>query len=104
MTVGQAQASSIEINKTPSRQQTAVASDFVKFPVRHQSQALSGLPKRCTRRTEGVVGLFRKKTLNDLIPIHPDNIGNKDWAILLEAGPLRSASASHACCASSSTP
>jgi len=34
------------------------------------------------------VGLFRKKTLNDLIPIHPDNIGNKDWAILLEAGTI----------------
>jgi hypothetical protein len=37
---------------------------------------------------EGVVGLFRKKTLNDLIPIHPDNIGNKDWVILLEAGTI----------------
>jgi hypothetical protein len=34
------------------------------------------------------VGLFRKKTLNDLIPIHPDNIGNKDWVILLEAGTI----------------
>ena len=34
------------------------------------------------------MGLFRKKTLNDLIPIHPDNIGNKDWAILLEAGTI----------------
>ena len=37
---------------------------------------------------EGVVGLFRKKTFNDLIPIHPDNIGNKDWVILLEAGTI----------------
>ena len=34
------------------------------------------------------MGLFRKKTLNDLIPIHPDNIGNKDWVILLEAGTI----------------
>jgi hypothetical protein len=29
-----------------------------------------------------------EKTLNDLIPIHPDNIGNKDWVILLEAGTI----------------
>ena len=34
------------------------------------------------------MGLFRKKTLNHLIPIHPDNIGNKDWVILLEAGTI----------------
>jgi hypothetical protein len=34
------------------------------------------------------VGLFQKKTLNDLIPIHPDYIVNKDWAILLEAGTI----------------
>jgi hypothetical protein len=34
------------------------------------------------------VGLFRKKTLNDLIPIHSDNIGNKDWVIVLEAGTI----------------
>jgi hypothetical protein len=34
------------------------------------------------------VGLFRKRTLNHLIPIHPDNIGNKDWVILLEAGTI----------------
>ena len=34
------------------------------------------------------MGPFRKKTLNDLIPIHPDNIGNKDWVILLEAGTI----------------
>jgi hypothetical protein len=34
------------------------------------------------------VGLFRKKSLNGLIPIHPDNIGNKDWVILLEAGTI----------------
>ena len=32
------------------------------------------------------MALFRKQTLNHLIPIHPDNIGNKDWVILLEAG------------------
>jgi hypothetical protein len=34
------------------------------------------------------VGLFRSKPPNDLVPIHPDNIGNTDWAILLEAGTI----------------
>jgi hypothetical protein len=34
------------------------------------------------------VSLLRKKTLNHLIPIHSDNIGNKDWVILLEAGTI----------------
>ena len=34
------------------------------------------------------MGLFRKKTLNHLIPIHPDNVGNKDWVILLETGTI----------------
>ena len=34
------------------------------------------------------MGLFRKKTLNHLIPIHSDNIGNKDWVVLLEAGTI----------------
>jgi hypothetical protein len=34
------------------------------------------------------VGLFQKKTLNHLIPIHPDNVGNKDWVILLETGTI----------------
>ena len=32
------------------------------------------------------MGFFRKRTSNDLVPIHPDNIGNKDWLILLEVG------------------
>jgi hypothetical protein len=38
------------------------------------------------------VGFFRKNLPNDLVPIDPDNISNKDWVILLEAatitGPL----------------
>ena len=34
------------------------------------------------------MSLLRKKTLNHLIPIHSDNIGNKDWVILLEAGTI----------------
>ena len=34
------------------------------------------------------MGLFRSKPSNDLVPIHPDNIGNTDWAILLEAGTI----------------
>ena len=33
-------------------------------------------------------GFFRKRTSNDLVPIHPDNIGNKDWLILLEVGTI----------------
>jgi hypothetical protein len=37
--------------------------------------------------TENVVA-SRKKTSNDLVPIHPDNIGNKDWVILLEVGTI----------------
>ena len=31
---------------------------------------------------------FRKKTSNDLVPIHPDNVSNKDWVILLEVGTI----------------
>jgi len=34
------------------------------------------------------VGLFQRKTSNDLISIHADNISNKDWVILLEAGTI----------------
>jgi hypothetical protein len=34
------------------------------------------------------VNLFGRKPANDLVPIHPDNIGNNDWAILLEAGTI----------------
>jgi hypothetical protein len=34
------------------------------------------------------VSFFRKKLSSDLVPIHPDNSGNKDWAILLETGTI----------------
>jgi len=34
------------------------------------------------------VGFFRKNLSNDLVPIDPDNISNKDWVILLEAGTI----------------
>jgi hypothetical protein len=34
------------------------------------------------------VGFFRRKSSNDLVPIHPDNISSKDWVILLEAGTI----------------
>jgi hypothetical protein len=37
---------------------------------------------------EDTVGLIRKDPVNDLVPIHPDNISNKDWVILLEAGTI----------------
>jgi hypothetical protein len=37
---------------------------------------------------EDAVGFSRKKTSNDLVPIHPDNIGGNDWVILLEAGTI----------------
>jgi hypothetical protein len=37
---------------------------------------------------EDAVGLFQRKTSNDLISIHADNISNKDWVILLEAGTI----------------
>jgi len=30
----------------------------------------------------------RKKLSNDLVPIHPDNVSNKDWVILLEVGTI----------------
>jgi len=33
------------------------------------------------------VRFIRKNPSNDLVPIHPDNISNNDWVILLEAGP-----------------
>jgi hypothetical protein len=38
--------------------------------------------------TEKAVGLFGRKPANDLVPIHRDNVGNNDWAILLEAGTI----------------
>jgi hypothetical protein len=41
-----------------------------------------------THTTEDTVGLIRKNPVNDLVPIHPDNISNKDWVILLEAGTI----------------
>ena len=34
------------------------------------------------------MGLFQRKTSNDLISIHADNISNKDWIILIEAGTI----------------
>jgi hypothetical protein len=34
------------------------------------------------------MGLFRKRPSNDLVPIDPDNVNNKDWAILLEGGTI----------------
>ena len=34
------------------------------------------------------MGLFQRKTSNDLISIHADNISNKDWVILIEAGTI----------------
>lgn len=40
------------------------------------------------RTTEDAVGLFRKNTQNDLVPIHPDNISTNDWMILLEVGTI----------------
>ena len=45
-----------------------------------------------TRTTEDTVSFIPKSPLNDLVPIHPDNISNKvsnkDWVILLEAGTI----------------
>jgi len=34
------------------------------------------------------MGIFRRKVPQHLIPIHPSNIENKDWLILLEAGTI----------------
>lgn len=34
------------------------------------------------------MGIFRRKTPKNYIPIHPDNISKKDWIILLEAGTI----------------
>jgi hypothetical protein len=36
----------------------------------------------------GCCGLLWKNLSNDLVPIDPDNISNKDWVILLEAGTI----------------
>jgi hypothetical protein len=34
------------------------------------------------------MSIFRRKERYHLIPIHPHNVGNKDWLILLEAGTI----------------
>jgi hypothetical protein len=34
------------------------------------------------------MGIFRRKVPSYYIPIHPDNVGKKDWIILLEAGTI----------------
>jgi hypothetical protein len=34
------------------------------------------------------MGIFRRKVPSYYIPIHPDNIGKKDWIVLLEAGTI----------------
>jgi len=34
------------------------------------------------------MGILRRKTRSHLIPIHPHNVGSKDWLILLEAGTI----------------
>ena len=34
------------------------------------------------------MGFFRKKITNDMVPIHPDNVANKDWIILVEASTI----------------
>jgi hypothetical protein len=39
------------------------------------------------------MGIFRRKVPSYYIPIHPDNVGRKDWIILLEAGTIVSHSA-----------
>jgi hypothetical protein len=41
-----------------------------------------------SRITEIFMGIFGSKTPNHLVPIHCDNISNKDWVILLEAGTI----------------
>jgi len=40
------------------------------------------------RREVRTMGLFRRKVPSHYIPVHPDNIANKDWIILLEAGTI----------------
>ena len=47
---------------------------------------------------EDAVGFFRKNLSNDLVPIDPDNISNKDWVILLEGRHhCRPITAAHSC-------
>jgi hypothetical protein len=38
--------------------------------------------------TSDKMGIFRRKVPNHYIPVHPDNIGENDWIILLEAGTI----------------
>jgi hypothetical protein len=42
----------------------------------------------CGAYKEDAVGFLRRKLSNDLVPVHPDNISNNDWVILLEAGTI----------------
>src|SRR6516162_5262314 len=51
------------------------------------------------RTTEDAVGFFWKNLSNELVPIDPDNISNKDWVILLEAGTITGPSPQHICVA-----
>ncbi len=34
------------------------------------------------------MGIFRRKVINHLIAIHPDNATSNDWVVLLEAGTI----------------
>jgi hypothetical protein len=34
------------------------------------------------------MGIFRRKVPSNYIPVHPDNVRNKHWVILLEAGTI----------------
>jgi hypothetical protein len=34
------------------------------------------------------MGIFRRATPNNLVPIHQDNAASKDWVVLLEAGTI----------------
>lgn len=34
------------------------------------------------------MSIFRRKAASHQIPIHPDNVANKDWIIVLEAGTI----------------
>ena len=42
----------------------------------------------CGAYEEDAVGFLRRKLSNDLVLVHPDNISNNDWVILLEAGTI----------------
>jgi hypothetical protein len=34
------------------------------------------------------MGILRRKVPSEFVPVHPDNVANKDWVILLEAGTI----------------